>query len=385
MKRKLFLLLFVIPAFVSAESLYSPTWGFGLDLPEGYDYIDGDGKDRFSFSGPGWINFDLVVYNGAYNSVNDLAEDVNRRIGNKGSVDFFNYHDKKAAIMELNFGGFSGWALCVTLARPSGAAATAAAPMLIALSYSPADDAAKASNADLSLFHFSALDSIIPSNSERYYPGPIMEYCFPRGEQKSVPLALSGASAMIRDNDAEAAQVLIEREFNVLANYANTPYWQEAWLRYYRFIFRDSVDRVSDAASALVRHLRANSGGDNAAADLAITKKALAFVQGFKYERDLAKSDFVNLVTAVTEGRGDCDSRAMLWAIILAHADIRAAMMVSRHYSHAMGLVDIAGDGARFESYGIKWLVAETTADVDLGLIAQDVSDPAHWIGIMFE
>jgi hypothetical protein len=75
----------------------------------------------------------------------------------------------------------------------------------------------------------------------------------------------------------------------------------------------------------------------------------------------------------------------MLWAIILAHADIRAAMMVSRNYSHAMGLADIIGTGARFEAHGIQWLVAETTANVDIGLIAQDTSDPAHWLGILFE
>jgi hypothetical protein len=96
-------------------------------------------------------------------------------------------------------------------------------------------------------------------------------------------------------------------------------------------------------------------------------------------------SDFVNLVSAVTQGRGDCDSRAMLWALILAQADIPAAIMVSREHSHAMGLADIAGTGARFEAEGIKWLVAETTAKVDIGLIGQNVSDIESWLGVIFE
>jgi hypothetical protein len=210
-----------------------------------------------------------------------------------------------------------------------------------------------------------------------------MEYSFPRGGIKPVILP-GGIHAIIRENDAEAAQVLIEREFQILQYYANSPYWQEAWIRYYRFIFRDSYDRILNPVFALVR----NWGGHNANTDeakRAFAQTALTYVQGFIYERDLSGSDFINLVTAVVEGRGDCDSRAMLWAIILSGADIRSAMMVSRQYGHAMGLADIAGNGARFEHFGTRWLVAETTANVDIGLIAQDQSDPQHWLGISFE
>jgi len=370
--KHLFLLLFFIPVLVFAEPFYSPSWGFSLDLPEGYDYIDGDGKDRFSFSGADWIMFDLVVYNGSYKSMKDLVDDVNRRLENKGDVDFFNYRGKQAAVLELNFGSFTGWGLCLTLARPANN--NAAAPMLLALSYSPASDA------DMSLFHMSALDSINPSDNDRYYPGPIMEYSYPRGEEKQLNIA--GSSITIRENDAEAAQDLIEREFGVLVNYIDSPYWREAWIRYYRFIYRDSFDRVSDAASALVRNWKETDGIQD---DMALAKKALSFVQSFEYERNLGGSDFVNMVTAITESRGDCDSRAMLWAIILAHADIRSAMMVSRRHSHAMGLVDIAGTGARFKAYDTNWLVAETTEDVGIGLIAQDVSDIESWLGIVFE
>jgi len=368
--KRCILLLLLVPVFVFSESLYSPTWGFLVDLPEGYEYVDGDSKDRFSFLGPVGARFDLVVYDGVYGTIEELVDDVNRRIGNKGDADFFDYHNKRTAIIELNFGDYAGWGLCVELSgsRP---------PILLALAYGPAD------MKEIELFNLSALDSICPSMEERYYPGPIMEYGYPRGEMKPVTLA-GGISAIIRENDVEAAQILIEREFKILQNYANTPYWKEAWIRYYRFIYRDSWDRITNPVSALARQL----GGSTTAGEDAgkvFAQKALAFVQGFTYERDLNGSDFVNLVTAVTEGRGDCDSRAMLWAVILAHADIRAAMMVSRQYDHAMGLAEVAGTGARFEAYGSRWLVAETTDSVDIGLIRQDVSDPAHWIGIIFD
>jgi hypothetical protein len=377
MKRFFLLLLLTLtlttPAFIAAASLYSPTWGFLLDLPEGYEYTDGDGTSRFSFSGPSEAIFDIVVYNGTYASINDLVNDVTRRIGNRGDAAFYQYRDKQAALIELDFGNAAGYGLCVELA-PAGNTK----PFLLALAYGPRDVPA------LQLFHISALDSICPTVEERYYPGPVIEYSFPRGEQKRSALASTGVSAMIRENDARAAQVLIEREFTILANYADTPFWQDAWIRYYRFIYRDSFDRIAPAANALVQ----SWNGQNANTDetkRAFAQRALSFVQGFGYERDLNGSDFLNLVTAVTEGRGDCDPRAMLFAIILNHAGIRAAIMVSPHYSHAMGLADIAGTGARFELYDLQWLVAETTANVNIGLIDQEQNNPRYWIGVFLD
>ena len=370
MKRFLLLLL-LVPVFVFADPMYSPTWGFFIDLPEGYEYIDGDGKDRFSFSGPGGAMFDLVVYNGVFENIRDLVNDVNARIGNRGDSDYFDYYGRQSALMKLEFGSEDGWGLCVQLPSDNNKP-----PMLLALAYGPAGIS------DIELLHISALDSISPSIMERRYPGPVIEYSYPRGNV--IPVVITGGlSAMIRENDAEAAQVLIEREFQILQLYANTGYWQEAWIRYYRFIYRDSWDRITNAAITLVNSFRVNTGTDEG--KLVFAKKALSYVQGFQYERDLTGSDFFNLVTVITEGRGSCDSYSMLWAILLAHADIRSGIMVSRQYAHAMGLADIEGTGARFDAYDTRWLVAETTDKVDIGLIAQDVSDPGFWLGVTFD
>ncbi|MCL2210393.1 MAG: hypothetical protein FWB95_00545 [Treponema sp.] len=371
--KRFFILLIFFPVLAFAESMYSPTWGFFLDLPEGYEYIGGDARDRFSFAGPGDAMFDIAVYNGRYNTVEELVNDVSRRLSNKGEVDYFQYHGKQAAIFSLNFNELNGWAVSLALESLSNQ------PLwLLALAYGPS------ANKELELFHMSALDSLCPTQAERRYPGPIMEYSFPRGEKKRVSLALKGVSGTIYENDAEAAQVLIEREFIILQHFANSPNWKEAWTRYYRAIFRDSYDRISDAASMIVRNWGGPpSGGEQE--KRAFAQRALDFVQEFNYERDLTGSDFLNLVSAIADGRGDCDSRAMLWAIILDKSQIPASMMISRQHSHAMGLADLPGSGARFESFGIQWLVAETTAKVGIGMIAQDFSDPSNWLGVIFE
>ncbi|MDR0302306.1 MAG: hypothetical protein LBI04_08365 [Treponema sp.] len=372
--KRLFLLLLFIPAFVFAEGLYSPTWGFWLDLPEYYEYTEGDGKDRFSFTGPEGAMFDIIVYNGAYANIKEMAEDVSKRLENRGEIDYFRYHGKQAAVLELNFGdNLSGWGLCVELAGVKGRRP----PLLLSLAYGPA------AKSDLNLFHFSALDSIAPSQAEKLYPGPITEYSYPRGQQIIIPIAASGVTAAVCKNDAEAAQVLIEREFVILTTYADTPAWQQAWLRYYRAIYRDSYTRIENIASALIR--KWGRGAATGEAKRAFAQKALTFVQGFKYERNFEGSDFLNLVSTAANGGGDCDSRAMLWAIILNYADIRAAMMISPQYSHAMGLADVSGAGARFEAYETNWLVAETTANVDIGLIDKEQADPKNWFGIIFE
>jgi hypothetical protein len=64
--------------------------------------------------------------------------------------------------------------------------------------------------------------------------------------------------------------------------------------------------------------------------------------------------------------------------------------MVSRELSHAMGLADIPGQGARFPmkdrgNREIRWLVAETTAPVAPGLIGENYSEITKWMGILFD
>jgi hypothetical protein len=373
------LILFAVPP-LRGEPLYSPSWGFYLDLPEGYGLSGGDGKDRFAFQSPGGACFDLVVYApGRYPSAEGLAEDAARRIGNRGERSPFDYNGKEAALLELDFpdpgaaGGrnartMTGWGLALELEAEAGNGR----PLLLALAYGPADQG------ELLFFHLSALDSIAPSAAERRIPGPLSAFSYPRGKPRPVALANSGETALIAEHDAEGAQALVDREYEVLRRYAQSSLWREAWTRFYRAVYRDSFDRLADAAFALERKWY---GGDRR--DFA--GKALAWVQSFYYERNLQGSDFVNLVSAAAEGRGDCDSRALLWAIILERANIPAGIMVSPEYSHAMGLADLEGPGARFESGGKKWLVAETTAPAALGLIGQDNADPAQWLGVLFE
>ena len=374
----------LIPIALEASSLYSPTWGFSLDLPEDYVYVEGDGRDRFSFETPDGACFDIVVYAATsqrpapYASIRALANDVQIRLSSEGDTSFFTYQNNEAAILELFFpspfdGGRSvmiGFGLALELEAEPGKPA----PLLLALAYGPEW------REDLLLLHLSALDSIAPTAEDRLCPGPITEFSFPRETRQRMAIWGLGEEAWFYPVDEEASQWLIEREFIVLIRYAESADWVEAWSRYYRAVYRDSYERLKDAAFVIERKLYTPQNDSREFAG-----RVLEWIQGFTYERDFSGSDFVSLVSAVLDGRGDCDSRAMLFALILNQANIPAAMMVSVEYSHAMGLVDLPGSGARFDFVGKQWLVAETTAQVTLGLIGADTSDPDYWLGIFLD
>jgi hypothetical protein len=304
-----------------------------------------------------------------------MAADVSLRIKNEGESDAYIYRRKHAILMELRFtiAGVrnKGWGLCVELdgvGRPRK-------PLLLALAYGPEG------RDDLQILHFSVLDSIAPTFADIHAPGPITEYVYPRGGLKETAIAGVNARALIYENDAEAAQALIDREFAVLRRYLTSPRGKAAQARFYRMIYHDSFDRLANIAFSLERlwDIPELEKRDFA-------NKALSWVQSFTYERDLMGSDFVNLVSAALDGRGDCDSRAMLWAIVLVQADIPASVMISTHYSHAMGLADLDGSGARFElAPGKNWLVAETTSHVEVGRIGQNMSETRYWWGLELE
>jgi hypothetical protein len=399
---------FFVQAAGFAEPLYSNTWGFTIDLPEEY-YLNedaGDGTSRFSFfSGQGYA-FDMVVYQaGTYAGAEALADSVTAQLGGKDSdKGVFRYYGRDAALFTLSFSlkegsgdnPYTGWGLVIELDPPQTGDAMAGVgkPLLLAMAYGPPPQSGSQRQGRVSPddFHLSALDSIVPGRIDKLRPGPVTEYAYPQGKRVEKALFGLDLKSWFHEGDAEAAQALVDREFRVLSTFSRSPVWQEAWTRFYRAVYKDSYSRMLEAAFDLERHFAlqkpmpaAGSAPARNDVDVALASDALGWVQSFTYERDLLGSDFVNLVTAATEGRGDCDSRSLLWAIIMRNAGVESAIMVSREYSHAMALGMLDASGARYPMDGKNFLVAETTAKVNLGLIGQGVSNTDKWLGIVLE
>lgn len=364
-------LLLLLSRPLAAELLWSDE-GYYLDIPEGFELSGGDGQNRFSFLSPdGELEFDLIRYDRSrFEGAEALAADSLKRLGSTGESESFSYEGRKTVLAELKFSlngaQKRGYALYIEGRAPERHTA------LLAFT----DSSKFPAYADLVL---SSLDSFSPDKVAKRRPGAMSQYLFPfpaeRKEKKSLSFGESKLELPWSSQEAEEEEEVAAREFRVLQAYTQTQdLWKPAWARAYRMIYRESAAALDELAAALDPLL------PDVPTDAA--RALLAWVQGFHYERDQEGSDFVAPLDAAYGGRGDCDSRAMVMAIILERRGVGSVLMVSREYSHALLGVDAPGGGQRFPFNGKQYLVAETTAKVGLGMIAADQADWSKWIGI---
>ena len=201
---------------------------------------------------------------------------------------------------------------------------------------------------------------------------------WPADRRQGRAAALPRGPVALPWSDGEAAHELsiAEREHRILTAYAQSrTLWVDAWLRFYRMVYRESVARLDGLAAALTASLPVRDPTECA-------RQVQSWVQGFTYERDVDGLDFVPPLAAAFGRRGDCDARAMVMAMILESMGIDCILMLSREYSHAMLGVDVPGGGVRFDFEGRKYLVAETTAKTGLGTIAASQADFSKWLGV---
>ncbi len=369
-------LLAFVAALVSpaaAKELASDS-GIFIDMPSGFTPGEGDGKTRFSYFSPeGEVELDILIQeSGLFPSVEEMAARMLETLESKGQSSRFVYEGRRAVIAELSFSldgsPRRGYALFISGLPPSGKSFALFAH-------------ARASQFESSVdFIMSSLDAFSIDRAARRSPGPISQFLLawpcPRPETKTV--ALSAGPIGLPWSAEEAGQELltVQREYRVLTTYLESrTLWVDAWARFYRMVYRESASRLDSFTEAFARSLPADDPTECA-------RQVLAWVQGFHFERDLSGLDFVPPLVAAFERRGDCDSRAMVMAMILERLGIDCVLMLSRDYSHAMLAVDVPGGGQRFSYTGRQYLVAETTAKVGLGMIDPSQADFSKWLGV---
>ncbi|HUZ17410.1 MAG TPA: hypothetical protein VMV68_03415 [Spirochaetia bacterium] len=225
----------------------------------------------------------------------------------------------------------------------------------------------------------SCVDSYSPDTAGRELPGAVSQFYYPFPAPKPVPTSVTIAGRQYRigidPKEIEAAQTIIDRETRILAESKQVNI--TAWKRYYRMLYRDNYHRL-DAFMGILSDsldLADKSAGDKATS-------ILSWMQGFDYGRTGTFADLSNPLQTATSETGDCDSRTLLYAIILNHLKIRSLLLVSAVYSHSVDGVDIAGPGARYDYNGTSYLIAELTAKVRIGLVDKSMADSSGWIPI---
>lgn len=360
---------------VEARELDFEEWGLSLNPPEGFQFLTLE-EDKAVLSDPGqqaYIN--IKIYEAeTYGSAEECYRGVTERLGAEGEAYRIDLHGEEIVFASLQFetGGFPFEGYGVFHAGGQQAAAV--------LVHAGQDDFDGWND-----YLLSALDSLSLTPAGRLKPGPVswfFQYSQDPGAVKDYPLRFPGGSIdlELEEGELEAARILIEREARILADYPESGLdVNKAWSRFYRLIHRDN-----DARLARVGRYLKDSGRFTGADDTETAAALLDWIQGFVYERTWGESDLVSPLACLAEQKGDCDSRGLLYIILLDYLGIDSILMVSSVYSHAMVGVDVAGGGARIDHNGKSYLVAETTEEVDIGMVPASMADPAGWVRIDF-
>jgi len=366
-------LVFSIPA----EVIWSQPRDFYVDPPEGWTFVEDPTPEHFVMTDPGRrIILEIFSQDKDGQDVKVKAADLKARLKSEGEEQEFTWNDQGAWLGDLTFTAgpvqARGWALV----------ADAGKSWISALAYTPAADYDKASDVLIS-----ALNSLALGSQGRREPGPLSAFFQGTALQPQLDKAdLAGLPSPFAltynlDRD-ESIQATVERETRILTAQVGAKFTDQkavapGWSRFYRQIYRD----LYSSLTPLTAYWRAQVAQKKVTAE-ALPQAVLSWLQSFAYFQKPGIYAVETPWQTLKGHSGDCDSRALIYLALMDQLGVKGVLMVSAPYSHAMAALDLAGGGARFPFADKNWLVAELTAQVNLGMIAQNMADPNQWIGI---
>lgn len=368
------LILFFVGISVSfAEILNSPTWGYSVDLPEEFVLVDKNGADSYMFENA-FVSSTVILKaykKEKFSSSLEAMETVMKQLGAEFECAEIDWRNTDCIISQFafNLGGASntGWAVSSLLQDSKG--------YVVMLCYTPTEVFY-----DLEQFVISCVDSLCIDYGSYYSPGPLTSFAFPKGEVQNHTVEIAGEKIdfPLNSNDIEADKFVVEREYSVLSLYQESEMWVEAWQRYYRQVYKNAYSRLKIAAFNIYNRLIKTCESENPEIELA--QKLLSWTQGFDYVRDFTSTDFTPITASITGTGSDCDSRAMLLACLLHHMNYDTCLFISAEFSHSLFGIVLDKTGAKINIDGRQFLLGETTAQVDIGLVPANMNQTDKWI-----
>lgn len=346
-----------------------------VNIPEGW-YVLENKEDKVTFADPtDTAYFQIKRYPGSsFRNAADISSYVSKELGSitEGEQFLFDSKDSYFASIDFESSGYTykGYLVCIEGENED----------IVLLSFG-----------DSEKFHLyqdfilSAIDSYSLNESGLKNPGPVSQFYYPwPGRDKTINyLTMDNKKIPVSFdiNEIDAARVLIDREVRILVQYTNSDLSDSAWERYYKLIYRDNYNRLRRVARIVTREIAEDF---ESLSPLDKSSMLLGWIQEFEYIRTGTLSDFMSPIDTVFSSAGDCDSRVLLYVILLEYNGIDSILMVSSEYSHSLAGVAVEGSGAYYNYEGSGYLIAETTDNVSIGLIDQTMADPEKWMGIKF-
>ena len=385
-------LLYLISFSAFAEIITSEKFTYSIDFPEGYEITDME-KDETTviFKNKYLLAHALIRVwpESKFKSADAALKDTLARI--KATADYSDaiWRRQKCSIASfespllLPDGAAKGWGACIPLPQKKG--------YLSLLSYSPAEH-----YDDLAQVLISVVDSVLIDAGSFREPGLITGAFYPRKSPKSINLTISGKTipTQVDSIDKEASQFVIDREFSVFSFYAtnNLPEMYDAWVRFYRLLARDSMERVKKVSFDIYSALREDcEKKDPASPEAALAQTLLYWSQDFHYERKSSsydKADIESIPAILEGGSSDCDGRSLLLMCILKNCSLDSCMFISAQYSHALLGVYLPGKQGQTikvddNEGGKDYIVGETTAkNLTLGMMSASMTDRKNWMSV---
>ena len=367
-----------------AETISDSVYEYSLDIPEGFELAEiSEDQMSYHFTHPNYpVQFIIKIYdNPSFNSSDKVLGYALKKLSASMEIDTFAWNaNPRCAISDFSMTldkKYSGWAVCAPLKKQNS--------FIVLLSYTTAE-----TRQSCNPFIMSILNSLCTDQDFYCFPGIIATYAFPYEGSRNITLQIGNykIDSVIESSDIDAAQFVVEMEYNVLQLYAKHNLWKEAWQRYYRLIYRDSFGRLAQFSTDVLKTIYPAAKNENPSnPELYYAQTILSWVQTLNYQRDNATAsnvDFTNLPAVLCGQANDCDSRSMLVSVLLRAAGLESFMLISREYSHALTTFENKAPGQKYtvEGTGREFLMGETTAKVTWGTIAQEHADRKKWIPV---
>ena len=377
----------VLPA--TADQMGSATFGFSLDLPEGFVVTENTGDGRGYQFKHQFCSAQIIIRiyeTRRYQSAQAALEDtLNKLSATSTDIDAVEWRQTDCSLAQFQIAlagqAYGGRGVAVELPEEKG--------WFTMLAYAPTSDG-RGNNPsfDLDQLIVSTIDSVSIDRGSQFGVGPVTAYAFPSVESTTVQLKIAGRTITteIGTEDSEIQQFVIDREFAIFTLYQDTDLLIPAWQRFYRMIYRSAYQQLRRPAFdiyASLYDLDQIIQAENPR--LALAQSIMDWAQVFPYERNFQGSDF-SAPTAILTGHSgsDCDSRAVFLAILLHHMNYKTVLFLSPVYQHAMLGLEVEATGAKMKVLDTTYLVAETTDQVAIGQVAQSMSVEANWLPVVF-
>lgn len=374
---------------LSAEQMGSATFGFSLDLPEGFVVTGNTGDGRGYQFKHQFCPVEIIIRiyeTKRYQSARAALEDtLNKLSVTSKDIDAVEWRQTDCSLAQFQIAlagqAYGGRGVAVELPEQKG--------WFTMLSYAPTSDG-RGNNPsfDLDQLIVSAIDSLSIDRGSQFGVGPVTAYGFPSVESTTVQLEIAGRTITteIGKEDIAIQQFVIDREFAIYTLYQDTDLLIPAWQRFYRMIYRSAYQQLRRPAFDIYASLYDLDQVLQAESpSLALAQSLMDWVQVLPYERNFQGSDFSAPTALLTGGMGsDCDSRAVFLAILLHHMNYKTVMFLSPVYQHAMLGVEVEATGAKMKVLDTSYMVAETTDQVAIGQVAQSMSVEANWLPVTF-